>query len=141
MMGLGYLASGDMPLGLGGVSYGPINPGPLDNSIANTFRSGSYTATTLTDTTDLYRSYGGSANSFGSYWTPLQPSGPLQSQLDSALAPQWGNTAQYISTIQVPAGTTIYEGAATTQSTGVGQLIGVGSQVYIQNVDPSWLKH
>ncbi len=99
-----------------------MNPGPLDDATAATFRSGSYTATTTSETTTLYRVYGGNAGKLGPYWTRTKPSGPLQSQLDSALAPQWGNTAENVVRIQVPKGTAIYEGAAAPQSTGVGQI-------------------
>ena len=123
-----------------GVRYGPTNPGPLDAPITSTFRGGSYTATTLSETTTLYRVYGGNAGKIGSYWTRTKPSGPFQSQLDSALAPQWGNTAQKVATMKVPRGTTIYEGAAAPQSTGVGQILGGGSQVYIPRIDPRWIQ-
>lgn len=107
--------------------------------MANTFRSGLYTANTLSESTTLYRVYGGSAGKVGQYWTRVKPTGPLQSQLDLALVPAWGNTAENVATLRVPAGTTIFEGAAAPQSTGVGQLIGGGNQVYIPKVDPKWL--
>jgi filamentous hemagglutinin len=71
----------------------------------------------------------------GGYWTRTQPAGPLQSIIDSALNPQWGNTATNVAAIRVPAGTTIYEGAAAAQ----GGLVGGGSQVFIPNVNPAWL--
>ncbi|MDZ4152553.1 RHS repeat-associated core domain-containing protein, partial [Methylicorpusculum sp.] len=134
---LASTASGDMPVG--GMKYSPINQGPLDAAIAATFRSNSYAATTVSESTTLYRVYGGGAGKIGSYWTRTEPSGPLQSQLDSALAPQWGNTAENVATMTVPKGTTIYEGAAASQSTGVGQILGGGNQVYIPRVDPNWL--
>ncbi|AUC87375.1 MAG TPA: hypothetical protein DCW74_13330 [Alteromonas australica] len=102
-----------------------MNPGPLDDAVAATFRGGSYTANTLSEATTLYRVYGGNAGKIGSYWTRTKPSGPLQSQLDSALAPQWGNSASKVVSMRVPKGTTIYEGAAASQSTGVGQILGV----------------
>ena len=63
------------------------------------------------------------------------PQGPLQAQMDLALKPQWGNTAQNVVQIRVPAGTTIYEGFAAPQ----GGLLGGGSQVYIPKVDPAWV--
>ena len=69
-----------------------------------------------------------------------KPTGPLQSQLDSALAPQWENTATKVVSMRVPKGATIYEGAAASQSTGVGQIIGGGSQVYIPKVNPKWIQ-
>lgn len=123
----------------GAVRYGPTNPGPLSEAVANTFRGGSYTATTLAEETTLYRIYGGSAGPMGSYWTRAAPTGPLQAQLDLALIPSWGNTATKVSTIRVPAGSTIYEGFAAPQATGVGELLGGGSQVFVPKVNPGWL--
>jgi hypothetical protein len=122
------------------VRHGPINPGPLDDLIASSFRSGAYTATTLSESTTFYRVYGGGAKKIGSYWTRTKPAGPFQSQLDYALAPQWGNTANNMVTIRVPKGVTIYEGFAAPQSTGVGHLYGGGNQVFIPRVNPTWIQ-
>ncbi|MEQ3695553.1 MAG: RHS repeat-associated core domain-containing protein [Pseudomonadales bacterium] len=122
------------------VRHGPTNPGPLADDVAATFRGGSYTATTTSETTTLYRVYGGSAGKLGPYWTRTKPSGPLQSQLDSALNPQWGNTANNVVSIKVPKGTQIFEGAAAPQPTGVGQILGGGNQVYIPRVNPKWIQ-
>lgn len=71
----------------------------------------------------------------GSYWTTTKPQGPLQSVIDSALDQNWGNTATNVATIKVPKGTTIYQGYAAPQ----GGLVGGGVQVYIPEVNPSWL--
>jgi hypothetical protein len=117
------------------VRYGPINAGLLPAAIANTFRGGSYTATTLSEGTTLYRAYGGTAGQLGSFWTRTPPSGALQSTIDLALKPQWGNTAVQVAKIRVPAGTTIFEGAAA----GQGGLVGGGSQVFIPTVNPAWI--
>ncbi len=90
--------------------------------------------------TILYRSYGGRSGPLGSYWSATPPAGPLQSQLDSALNPAWGNTAEAVSTIRVPAGTEVFTGYAAPQGlAGGGSLPGGGSQVYIPFVDPAWL--
>lgn len=119
-----------------GVLYNGITgPGPLGADVASTFRSGSYLQTVTSEDTLLYRVYGGKAGPLSSYWTATPPSGPLQATIDSALLPEWGNTAQMVSTIRVPAGTTIYEGAAA----GQGGLVGGGSQVVIPKVNPRWL--
>jgi hypothetical protein len=60
--------------------------------------------------------------------------------MDSALNPAWGNTAEQVATIRVPAGATIYEGATESQAlSSGGSLLGGGNQVYIPRVDPSWL--
>jgi filamentous hemagglutinin len=100
-----------------------------------TFRGGSYTEMVTSETTTLYRVHGGAAGELGSYWTRTAPTGPLQSRIDGAILPEWGNTATGVSTIRVPAGTRIFDGFAAPQ----GGLVGGGSQVIIQKVDPSWL--
>jgi hypothetical protein len=118
------------------IRWGPLNgPGPLGESVANTFRGGSYTESVLSEDTTLYRVYGGNSQQIGPYWTRTAPAGPLQSTIDSALNPAWGNTAQNVTTMVVPKGTTIYEGFAAPQ----GGLLGGGSQVVIPTVNPAWL--
>jgi hypothetical protein len=117
------------------VKHNPINPGPLSEAVASTFRGGSYTANTVGDTTRLYRVYGGTAGELGGYWTRTKPTGAMGAQIDLALKPQWGNTATKVATIDVPAGTTIFEGAAASQ----GGLVGGGSQVFIPAVDAAWI--
>jgi hypothetical protein len=118
------------------IRFGPATGvEPLGESVANTFRGGSYTQSVLGEELTLYRSYGGTAGPLGPYWTRTAPTGPLQATMDSALNPAWGNTAQNMATIRVPAGTTIYEGFAAPQ----GSLLGGGSQVYIPKVNPSWV--
>ena len=113
---------------------------PLSEAVANTFRGGSYTERTLQSETTLYRVYGGKAGPVGSYWSRTAPSGALQAQLDGAINPAWGNTIERVATARVPAGTTIYEGAAGEQGlAGGGGLLGGGSQVYLPNVDPAWV--
>ena len=44
-----------------------------------------------------------------------------------------------ISTIQVPAGTLIYEGTAAAWTILGGSLMGGGSQVIIPNTNPAWV--
>lgn len=117
------------------IKYGPMNKGPLADEIANTFRSGTYTKIVTQEETTLYRVYGGKAGELGSYWTRTKPQGPMQSTIDSALDQNWGNTATNVSTIKVPKGITIFEGAAAEQRA----LVGGGNQVYIEKVDASWL--
>ena len=117
------------------VNYGPMNLGPLANDIMSTFRSGSYTAQTLKQPTSLYRVIGESGNTAGSYWTSMQPQGPLQSLIDLGLDQSWGNTATRVIRANIPAGTRIYEGAAAAQ----GGLVGGGNQIYIPKVNPNWI--
>ena len=120
----------------GATHWNPLNgPGPLGEKLAATFRGASYTELVTSEPTTLYRVYGGKADELGPYWTRTPPAGPLQSQIDSALLPQWGNTAQNVTRIQVPPGTTIYEGVAAAQ----GGLVGGGNQVFIPHVDAKWI--
>ena len=124
------------------VRYGPINPGPLhyrDIEVVNTFRSSSYTARPLAQAKDLYRAYGGSAKKFRAYWTDLPPAGPLQSRIDSALLPSFGNEADKVVHIRVPPGETVFEGftAAQVEDPGVN-LLGGGRQIVIDNVKREW---
>lgn len=71
--------------------------------------------------------------------------GGLQSQIDLALKPEWGNSAESVTTVNVPKGTTVYEGTAAPQTLnesagGTGQLIGGGNQTYIprKKLNPIW---
>jgi len=129
------VSAGGIRTAEGLVYNGITGPGPLGIDVANTFRSGSYLETVTTEPTLLYRAYGGKAGPLSPYWSRTRPSGPLQVTIDSALLPEWGNAAESISTIRVPAGETIYEGAAA----GQGGLVGGGSQVVIPKVNPKWV--
>lgn len=121
-----------------GIAYnGLTGPGPLGDA-AFTFRSASYTQKVLDTDLVLYRAYGGNAGKLSPYWSRVEPAGPLQARLDSALLPEW-NTATQTSIIRVPARTTIYEGAVAPQSTSRLFLPGGGNQVYIPKVNPKWL--
>ena len=128
------------------IQYNPINRGPLKDNIARNFRSSTYTERVLTKKTTMYRIYGGKSQKVGRYLSLTKPRGGLQSQLDLALNPKWGNSVDKISKVQVPKGTTIYEGIAGEQnlldSSGnvIGKLPGGGSQIYIEEVDARWFK-
>lgn len=89
--------------------------------------------------TILYRVYGGTANQLGAYWTNTPPKGPIQSIIDSAINPAWGNTAAHVVKIEVPIGIRLYQGQAAQQ----GGLVGGGSQVLFPKnvkIDPSWIR-
>jgi filamentous hemagglutinin len=119
--------------------YSPLNPGPLIADFANTFRSGTYSKIVTQQPTTLYRVYGGSASEIGGYWTTIPPTGPVQSIIDYALNPQWGNTATNVVRIEVPSGTTFYQGFAAPQ----GGLVGGGIQVLFPpgfKVNSNWIK-
>jgi hypothetical protein len=116
------------------VRHGPINPGPLEPEVGETFRSASYTARTLARPADLYRVYSDPNRMVGPYWSRTPPSGPLQATIDSALLPEFGNEASRVIHIRVPPGETIFEGYAAQQRLRLGG----GNQVYLLRIDPSW---
>jgi len=131
----------------GGTLFGPHEIGPLGNSNdlrspASTFRSGSYTEKVAEDELYFYRDYGGKAQVDGRFWTPAPSSGPLQSQLDSAVLPEWGNTFENQAIIKIPAGTKYYEGAAAPQTGTKGTfpaLHGGGAQIFVPNPKLEWI--
>jgi hypothetical protein len=100
----------------------------------DTFRSSTYDEIELTEPRTFHRVYSDPARKIGPFWTRDEPAGPLQSIIDSALDPLWGNHADHTVTIRVPAGETVYEGPAAAQR----GLVGGGSQTIIPRVDPSW---
>lgn len=80
--------------------------------MAETFRGASYTESVLGKDTVFYRVYGGEAGKVGRYLSRTPQYGGMQSQIDLALNPAWGNTTEFATQVVVPRGTVIYEGAA-----------------------------
>ncbi|WP_448511448.1 hypothetical protein [Photorhabdus laumondii] len=128
-------------------SYGPHEIGPLGNpndlrAPASTFRSGSYTEKVAETDMYFFRDYGGSAKVDGRFWTPQPSKGPLQSQLDSAVLPEWGNTFKNQAIIKIPKGTKYYEGPAAAQIGTKGTqptLHGGGTQIFLPSLDNNWI--
>ena len=127
--------------------YSPVNPHPeLSKLVQNSFSGGTFTEEVLTQDTTFYRVYGGEAGIYGRYLTRTPQGAGLQSQLDLALNPSWGNTTENITKVVVPKGTTIYEGFAAPQniydSLGniIGKLPGGGNQIYIPEIKVEWFK-
>jgi hypothetical protein len=129
--------------------------GPLTEGYpANTFRSGTYDQVVLAQDTRMYRGVtpGGKPN--GGFWTREKPTGPLQSQLDSALLPEWKldpnvrgrkvtepQATHFVESI-LPKGTVVYEGAAGHQVGSAfpeSSLVGGGPQVYVKVVPLKWV--
>ena len=102
--------------------------------------------TVLTEDTIMYRVSGGTAGKVGSYLSRTSQGGGLQTQLDLALNPAWGNTTENVTRVVVPKGTSIYEGFAAPQNiydsfnNVIGTLPGGGNQVYIPKVDARWFR-
>ncbi len=121
--------------------YSAVDPGPLPSRVAETFAGGRYREIILEENTVFYRVYGGKAGPIGrngaTFVSRSKQIGGLQSQIDSALRAEWGNTATEVAEIRVPKGTVIYEGPISSQG---GISVGNSTQVYIPNVEPSWTR-
>ena len=127
------------------IKYSPINIcEEINRRVAESFSGATFTKRVLTEDTVMYRVSGGNAKEVGSYMSMTPQCGGLQSQLDLALNPIWGNTTENVTKVVVPKGTTIYEGIAAPQniydSLGnvIGTLPGGGNQVYIPKVERGW---
>jgi len=118
-------------------TYYPGNPGPLPVKLADTFNGATYTRRVLTEDAVMYRVSGGTAGKTRPFLTRIPQNGGVQSQLDLALNPSWGNTAERILDVRLSRGIIIYEGTAAPQnlysSTGhvIGRLPGGVNQVFI----------
>ena len=129
------------------IKYSLINPcDEISREVAESLRGATFTKRILTEDTVMYRVSGGNAKEVGSYMSMTPQGGGLQSQLDLALNPAWGNTTENVTKVVVPKGTTIYEGIAAPQniydSLGnvIGTLPGGGNQVYIPKVERGWFQ-
>ena len=124
--------------------YSPSKVGPLSEEVANSFNGAVYTERVLKKNTVMYRVYGEKARKVGRYVSRTKHRGGLQSQLDLALNPAWGNSTEKVTKLVVPKGTTIYEGTAAPQNiydnlgNVIGKLPGGGNQVYIPEIDERW---
>ena len=112
--------------------------GQLNLSQATSFRGATFKSKIAIKPITTYRSWSNPTYEVGGYVSRTRPAGPLQTQLDLALAPQWGNKANHISEYEIPQFTPFYEGAAGVQpvkaidgSDTLDQLPGGGNQILI----------
>ncbi|MDH4467277.1 MAG: pre-toxin TG domain-containing protein [Bacteriovoracaceae bacterium] len=134
--------------------YDPLERGQLsdldipntERTVADTFRSGSYTGYVNSEPLELYRVSSSEKDFEGAYWSFTKPEGPGQAMVDSALDPSFNNNATNWVKIIVPPGNKIYEGiAAPIYKEGqlISNLLGGGSQVYLNRKEikilESWI--
>jgi hypothetical protein len=118
-------------------SFSAIAPGPLPDALASTYAGGRCEQIVLSKPLTAYRAWhDGGAREFGAFWSLEKPAGALQTRMDSALRPEWGNQASEYSTITAPAGTRVYAGRVGSQG---GAWVGGNSQILIEGgPQPSW---
>ena len=111
-------------------------PCPLDNDKASTFTGHSYDEIVLEKDTVLYRAYHSPAAQPDGLWWKRSPNAKGTSAIiGNAIPTKTGNYADAMAKIHVPKGQTTYEGKSAAQS----GLVGGDDQVFLRNVDPSWL--
>ena len=122
--------------------HSPIEPGKLDEGTAKNFSAATYDEIVIPAEYEVTvnRVWGGGAEKVGRYMSEVPQNGGMQSQLDLALNPDWGNTAQNISPVIIPGDRKIYHGKAAPQiiNGGAGVLPGGGSQVFVPEVKKEW---
>ena len=118
-------------------SYDWMNPGPLSEDVAKTFAGGRYSKVVVGDkgfgADALYHVYGGRSppvGKDGTFYSPIPQRGGIQSQIDLALRPEWGNTAQNVICVYLKPGTVMYVGTAASQG---GFWVGGTPQIYVPN--------
>lgn len=97
--------------------------------LASTFANHSYRVRVLQEDTVVHRTFGGSANIDGSYWSRTQFATAEAAIEGLALNPAWNNSASWVATYTLPRGTAIIEGTAGPQ----GNLRGGANQVVIND--------
>ncbi len=117
--------------------YDSLNVGPLPDGVAETFSGGKYVHIETNEPIKLYRAYHpGAAKEFGGFWSLDMPKGSLQTQIDSALLPEWGNKASKYTVIEIPSGGKLNVGEVGYQK---GLWSGGGTQVLVDGgVKESW---
>ncbi|MCQ8895784.1 DUF6531 domain-containing protein [Limnobacter humi] len=118
-----------------------LTPGALGDDLSGlpgTFSGGRYATIELDKPMTVYRAWTpGQSKELGAFWSLEKPAGSLQTRIDSALLPDWGNIrgtpfsaqASRYTSINLPAGTTIHIGEVGAQG---GAWVGGKSQLLIE---------
>jgi hypothetical protein len=105
----------------------------LTKALSETFMDGTYRTVITNEDIVVYRVFGGRAEAGGRFTTTNQAVSKIDSKIDLALLPEWGNSLRYEAKIVIPKGTEINIGKAASQtieSTGT-KLAGGADQVLL----------
>ena len=103
-----------------------------DEDVSGTFLRSECAEVKLQEPQTFYRYYGGQAKKRGSYLTTDQYQTNVKAIQELALNQNWGNDANKMVSVKVPAGTTVYQGIAAPQ-TPSSCYPGGGQQTFIQD--------
>lgn len=132
------------------VEHGPLANGVLHGvpigrggrgHVADTFRNSTYLQNDLIRPVKLYRTYSDPGRYLGPFWSRIKPISRTQTTMDSAiLNGDFGNYVTHYTEITVPAGERIFEGIAAPMRNGPLDLLGGGSQVYVnRRIPDAWV--
>ena len=130
------------PWGLSPCHYKEVEKQQLPKQVAESFTDGKYKTVELQQDMTYYRVYGGNAQANGGFVTTNPAVNRIQSKIDSALLPEWGNTRQFEATIVVPKGTIVNIGTVAPQTTKSGTVLSGGADQILlpRGYDSSWIK-
>ncbi len=113
-------------------SINEINLQKLPKSIAETFTDSEYKTVMTTEEIKLYRTFGGRAKELGAFATTTPAQTRIDSKIETALLPEWGNSREFEIEITIPKGTILnigkvapqtIESTGTTLSGGADQIL------------------
>ncbi len=111
--------------------------------MVSSFRDGHYTTVITNEEITVYRSFGGRAKIDGGYATTVPATSRANTIVDSALLPEWQNTAKYEEVIRIPKGTRLNIGKVAPQlsSDGTVYLKGGADQIVLpKNWSSDWIE-
>jgi RHS repeat-associated protein len=97
--------------------YSYMNPGPLrEGNAARAFAGGQYWKYTVPQGgMTVYRAWTRPGSEGGPWFSPFPMASGYQSIIDNALRPEWGNSAENVNAVTLPAGTVTYWGISAYQ--------------------------
>ncbi|MDY7224622.1 ribonuclease YeeF family protein [Halalkalibacterium halodurans] len=104
-----------------------IDKAELPGWIQTSYTDGVYRTVITNEPITVYRSFGGRTDAGGAFVTTQPSVNRIQTKIDSALKPEWGNTRMYEAVIVIPEGQVLNIGKIEKQYTKTGTLLDGGS--------------
>ncbi|MEG0564354.1 hypothetical protein [Anaerorhabdus sp.] len=119
-----------------------INKKDLPESLGITFTDAEYRTVITNEEVKVYRTFGGRADAVGGFATTYPSNSRIESKIDLALLPEWGNTRAYEAEISIPIGQELTIGkVALKKIKGTGTVLQGGADQILLPKDwpPEWI--